>query len=102
MLLGRKVPTNRQTLVCVFRVPVIHQQGLWLRPILLFITQIAEKCSSKCLALDKAPFRICVQYLQHYGQDIAQALVCKGWDHPIDPAWQVHLQFGLFSIRTSG
>ena len=33
------------------------------------------------------------------------ALCCKGLDPPtwwIDPAWWMHLQFGLFSIPTSG
>ena len=31
-----------------------------------------------------------------------RALACKGWDHPIDPALRVYLQFGLFSVPTSG
>ena len=31
-----------------------------------------------------------------------RALACKGWDHPTEPAWQVYLQFGLFSVPTSG
>ena len=31
-----------------------------------------------------------------------RALTCKGWDHMIEPAWRVHLQFGLFSVLTSG
>ena len=34
-----------------------------------------------------------------------RALSCKGFDPPvwwIDPAWQMHLQFGLFSIQTGG
>ena len=22
-----------------------------------------------------------------------RAIACEGWDHPIKPAWQVHLQF---------
>ena len=35
----------------------------------------------------------------------SRALSCKGLDPPeswIDPAWQKHLQFGLFSVPTSG
>ena len=28
------------------------------------------------------------------------ALVCKGWDHPID-AWLIHLQFRLFSVPST-
>ena len=37
------------------------------------------------------------------GRDIAQTVEpCKGWDHPIEPARQVHLQFGIFFITTSG
>ena len=32
----------------------------------------------------------------------SRALTCKGWDHPIEPPWLVHLQFGLFSFPTSG
>ena len=31
-----------------------------------------------------------------------RALACKGLDHLIDPAWWIHLLFGLFSIPTSG
>ena len=34
-----------------------------------------------------------------------RALSCKSLDPPawrIDPAWWVHLQFGLFSIQTNG
>ena len=31
-----------------------------------------------------------------------RARACKLWDHPIEPAWRVHLQFGPFSIPTSG
>ena len=30
-----------------------------------------------------------------------RALARKGWDHPIEPAWCVDLQFGLFSILTN-
>ena len=33
------------------------------------------------------------------------ALSCKGLDHPawwVDPAWRMHLQFGLFSNPTGG
>ena len=30
-----------------------------------------------------------------------RTLACKGWGHPIEPAWQVHLQFRLFSVPTS-
>ena len=32
----------------------------------------------------------------------SRALACKGWDHPVEPAWWVHLQFGLFSVPISG
>ena len=31
-----------------------------------------------------------------------EAPICKGLDHPIDPAQQMHLQYGLFSVSTSG
>ena len=34
----------------------------------------------------------------------SRALWCEGLDHPawwFDPAWQIHLQFGLFPIPTS-
>ena len=31
----------------------------------------------------------------------SRALTCTGWDHPIEPALQVHLQFVLFSVPTS-
>ena len=31
-----------------------------------------------------------------------RALACKGWGHPTESAWQVHLRFGLFSVPTSG
>ena len=35
----------------------------------------------------------------------SRTLSCKGLDPPvwwIDPAWWMHLQFGLFSVPTSG
>ena len=32
----------------------------------------------------------------------SRALAWKGWDHPIDPALWMHLQFGLFSVPISG
>ena len=31
-----------------------------------------------------------------------RTLAFESWDQPIEPAWQVHLQFGLFSVLTRG
>ena len=32
----------------------------------------------------------------------SRTLSCKGLDHLINPTWRMHLQFGLFSVPTSG
>ena len=38
----------------------------------------------------------------HSRRSGGRALACISWDHLIESGWWVHLQFGLFSVPTSG
>ena len=61
------------------------------------------------LGCDYSSMHLLVHYLNLHDptkeRDIAQAVEhrhLKSFDYPIDPAQSMHLQFGLFSVLTSG